>query len=80
MCNGCYEFTRVDVVLFARPPYSSWHPIPRPSLNHLFYLSGMDKMLVSPDGDVTITNDGATILSKMQVRSHYSLSRHFGML
>ncbi|CAM9622872.1 unnamed protein product, partial [Choristocarpus tenellus] len=22
---------------------------------------GMDKMLVSPDGDVTITNDGATI-------------------
>ncbi|CAM9750613.1 unnamed protein product [Discosporangium mesarthrocarpum] len=28
---------------------------------------GMDKMLVSPDGDVTITNDGATILNKMQV-------------
>lgn len=28
---------------------------------------GMDKMLVSPDGDVTITNDGATILQKMQV-------------
>lgn len=28
---------------------------------------GMDKMLVSPDGDVTITNDGATILAKMQV-------------
>lgn len=27
----------------------------------------MDKMLVSPDGDVTITNDGATILNKMQV-------------
>ena len=27
----------------------------------------MDKMLVSPDGDVTITNDGATILAKMQV-------------
>ena len=25
-------------------------------------------MLVSPDGDVTITNDGATILSKMQVQ------------
>lgn len=24
-------------------------------------------MLVSPDGDVTITNDGATILQKMQV-------------
>uniref|UniRef100_A0A7S1GCY1 T-complex protein 1 subunit epsilon n=1 Tax=Bicosoecida sp. CB-2014 TaxID=1486930 RepID=A0A7S1GCY1_9STRA len=28
---------------------------------------GMDKMLVSPDGDVTITNDGATILEKMEV-------------
>jgi len=29
--------------------------------------NGMDKMLVSPDGDVTITNDGATILSMMDV-------------
>jgi T-complex protein 1 subunit epsilon len=28
---------------------------------------GMDKMLVSPDGEVTITNDGATILQKMEV-------------
>merc|ERR1719261_1729660 len=28
---------------------------------------GMDKMLVSPDGEVTITNDGATILQKMDV-------------
>jgi T-complex protein 1 subunit epsilon len=28
---------------------------------------GRDKMLVSPDGDVTITNDGATILSQMQI-------------
>lgn len=27
----------------------------------------MDKMLVSSDGEVTITNDGATILQKMQV-------------
>jgi T-complex protein 1 subunit epsilon len=27
----------------------------------------MDKMLVSGDGDVTITNDGATILSQMEV-------------
>jgi len=30
---------------------------------------GMDKILVSPDGDVTITNDGATILSQMQVQN-----------
>mmetsp|Transcript_27933 Transcript_27933/g.33975 ORF Transcript_27933/g.33975 Transcript_27933/m.33975 type:complete len:544 (+) Transcript_27933:191-1822(+) len=28
---------------------------------------GMDKMLVSQDGDVTITNDGATILERMAV-------------
>jgi len=28
---------------------------------------GMDKMLVNQDGDVTITNDGATILAKMEV-------------
>ena len=27
----------------------------------------LDKMLVSPDGDVTITNDGATILQQLQV-------------
>jgi len=28
---------------------------------------GMDKMLVSQDGDLTITNDGATILARMDV-------------
>lgn len=28
---------------------------------------GMDKMLVSPDGDVLVTNDGATILEKMEI-------------
>ncbi|EGG24582.1 chaperonin containing TCP1 epsilon subunit [Cavenderia fasciculata] len=28
---------------------------------------GMDKMIVSPDGDVTVTNDGATILQNMSV-------------
>jgi len=28
---------------------------------------GMDKMLVDSDGGVTITNDGATILAKMEV-------------
>lgn len=28
---------------------------------------GMDKMLVSPDGDVCVTNDGATILEQMHV-------------
>eukprot|EP01006_Ploeotia_vitrea_P055038 TRINITY_DN67951_c1_g2_i1.p1 TRINITY_DN67951_c1_g2~~TRINITY_DN67951_c1_g2_i1.p1 ORF type:complete len:537 (+),score=33.56 TRINITY_DN67951_c1_g2_i1:55-1665(+) len=29
---------------------------------------GMDKMMVSSDGDVTISNDGATILQKMEVQ------------
>ena len=29
---------------------------------------GLDKMLVNPDGDVTVTNDGATILKKMDVQ------------
>jgi chaperonin GroEL (HSP60 family) len=28
---------------------------------------GMDKMIVSPIGDVTITNDGATILKEIEV-------------
>jgi len=28
---------------------------------------GLDKMIVGPDGDVTVTNDGATILEKMDV-------------
>lgn len=27
----------------------------------------MDKMLISPDGDLTVTNDGATILDNMHV-------------
>lgn len=27
----------------------------------------MDKMMQSPDGDITITNDGATILGMMDV-------------
>ena len=28
---------------------------------------GMDKMMVSPDGEVTVTNDGATILDSMDI-------------
>jgi T-complex protein 1 subunit epsilon len=30
----------------------------------------MDKILVSPDGEVTVTNDGATILKEMKVEHH----------
>src|SRR4029079_19338349 len=29
---------------------------------------GMDKMIVSPIGDVTITNDGATILKEIEIQ------------
>lgn len=28
---------------------------------------GLDKILISPDGDITVTNDGATILSQMEI-------------
>jgi T-complex protein 1 subunit epsilon len=30
---------------------------------------GLDKMMVSPDGEVTVTNDGATILNMMDVEN-----------
>ncbi|ODQ67456.1 hypothetical protein NADFUDRAFT_49886 [Nadsonia fulvescens var. elongata DSM 6958] len=30
---------------------------------------GLDKILISPDGDITITNDGATILSQMEIEN-----------
>ncbi|CAE7890478.1 cct5, partial [Symbiodinium sp. KB8] len=46
-------------VALSVPGFTTLPPPPPPP--------GMDKMLVSPDGDVTITNDGATILQKMQV-------------
>jgi len=29
--------------------------------------TGLDKILISPDGDITVTNDGATILDQMEV-------------
>jgi len=33
----------------------------------IVFLAGLDKILISPDGDITVTNDGATILSQMEV-------------
>lgn len=30
---------------------------------------GLDKILISQDGDITVTNDGATILSEMQIEN-----------
>jgi T-complex protein 1 subunit epsilon len=35
--------------------------------NIVFFAQGLDKLMVSSDGDVTITNDGATILKMMDV-------------
>lgn len=29
---------------------------------------GMDKIILGPDGDITVSNDGATILSKMEIQ------------
>merc|ERR1711881_171551 len=31
---------------------------------------GLDKILISSDGDITVTNDGATILSQMEISNH----------
>ncbi|KAJ2014654.1 T-complex protein 1 subunit epsilon, partial [Coemansia sp. S85] len=30
---------------------------------------GLDKILISPDGDITISNDGATIMSQMAIEN-----------
>ncbi len=37
---------------------------------------GLDKMMVSPDNDVTVTNDGATILKMMDVEHQVRLLCH----
>lgn len=31
---------------------------------------GLDKILISSDGDITVTNDGATILQQMEISNH----------
>jgi len=38
-----------------------------------FPLLGLDKILISPDGDITVTNDGATILDQMDV--HHQIAK-----
>lgn len=38
---------------------------PKPLFSFLY--TGLDKMMVDKDGEVTVTNDGATILSMMDV-------------
>merc|ERR1712170_189478 len=47
------------------------HILAARSVSHILKSSlgpkGLDKMMVGPDGDVTVTNDGATILQQMDV-------------
>ena len=47
------------------------HILAARSVSHILKSSlgpkGLDKMMVGPDGDVTVTNDGATILKMMDV-------------
>jgi T-complex protein 1 subunit epsilon len=38
---------------------------------------GLDKMMVSPDNDVTVTNDGATILKMMDVDHEVAKVKYF---
>ena len=33
----------------------------------MFSITGLDKILISADGEITVTNDGATILGQMEV-------------
>ena len=40
-----------------------------PPASRFVFELGMDKCMVSPDGDITITNDGATILTMMDVEN-----------
>ena len=35
---------------------------------YFFLFAGLDKILISPDGEITVTNDGATILDQMDVQ------------
>ena len=46
-------------------------PLPGRGLTHVPQgPRGLDKILISPDGDITVTNDGATILGQMDISNH----------
>jgi hypothetical protein len=44
-----------------------WNPQSTGSMSCQLTEIGLDKILISPDGDITVTNDGATILGMMEV-------------
>lgn len=58
-------FSTIPLVL---PPLAHHQPLSS-SLDPLenSEWSGLDKIMISPDGDITVTNDGATIMGQMQV-------------
>jgi chaperonin GroEL (HSP60 family) len=48
--------------------HALFHPLYLgPVTYHPGWVTGLDKILISPDGDITVTNDGATILDQMAV-------------
>jgi hypothetical protein len=55
----CSDISRSERYVLHLPSY-------RAESNHIVLL-GLDKILISPDGEITITNDGATILGQMEV-------------
>jgi T-complex protein 1 subunit epsilon len=36
---------------------------------------GLDKIMISPDGDITVTNDGATILGSVSPPLYHAVAR-----
>jgi T-complex protein 1 subunit epsilon len=52
------------------PGRHDWAAGSRQALTGLQGPRGLDKILISPDGDITVTNDGATILSQMEISNH----------
>jgi len=57
LCSSCVESRLQSHILAAK----SVAQVLKTSLGP----KGLDKMLVSPDGEVTVSNDGATILAQM---------------
>ena len=58
--NSCKHYPNVSWTKRYRSCFS-----PKPTSNEV--MIGLDKILISPDGDITVTNDGATILGQMEV-------------
>lgn len=62
--------TTCDVASIHYPSFALDLIFPR---NILQFVPGLDKILISPDGEITVTNDGATILDQMDV--HHQIAK-----